>query len=106
METEAVVVAWCTAPDVVFAQRAARAWVQERLAACVQMLPGLTSVYRWQGAVHEDSEVLLIIKTVSARVPALRQWLETHHPYDVPELVVLDAADGLPAYLRWVVEQT
>lgn len=99
-----VVVAVATHPDEEGAGRLAAALVEERLAACVQVLPGLRSTYRWEGAVETATEVRLEIKTTGSRVAALRERLVELHPYDVPELVVLEAAGGLPAYLDWVRE--
>lgn len=82
----------------------ARTLVEERLAACVNVLPPMTSVYRWQGQVEQDREQQIVIKTTSARVPALEARLRTLHPYDLPEFLVLPAAGGSSAYLAWVGE--
>jgi periplasmic divalent cation tolerance protein len=95
-----------TCPDAETAARIARALVEERLAACVNRLPGVTSTYRWQGEIHEDAEVLLVIKTTPERFDALRDRLAELHPYEVPELVALEIADGLLAYLAWLVRET
>jgi periplasmic divalent cation tolerance protein len=81
----------------------ARALVEARLAACVNVLPPMTSVYRWKGAVEEDREQQLVIKTSPATVAELQAWLLAHHPYETPEFLVLDAS-GSDAYLRWVGE--
>jgi periplasmic divalent cation tolerance protein len=98
--------ALCTVPDDVTAARVAHTLVDERLAACVNCVSGLRSTYRWQGAIHDEAETLLLIKTTSACVDALKSRLPQLHPYEVPELLVFDAADGLPAYLAWVQAQT
>lgn len=95
-----------TCPDAAVAERIARRLVEERLAACVNLLPQVRSVYRWEGEVAVDDEVLLMIKTTSARLPALRTRLQALHPYDVPELIALPAAGGLPAYLQWIADAT
>ncbi|MEO0321838.1 MAG: divalent-cation tolerance protein CutA [Myxococcota bacterium] len=95
-----------TAPDEVLAQRLARDLVEARLAACVGCLPGLHSVYRWEGEVETAREVQLLIKTVRARLPALRAAYEAAHPYDVPEFLVLPVAEGGAAYLRWMRDAT
>lgn len=95
-----------TCPDRDTAGRIARALVDERLAACVNLLPGITSVYRWEGAVETDEEVLLLAKTAPARVQALIARIVELHPYDVPEVVALEAAGGLPAYLEWIASET
>lgn len=95
-----------TCPDVESAARIARSLVGERLAACVNQLPGLVSTYRWQGEMHEEAEVLLVIKTTRERFDALRNRLVELHPCEVPELIALDIAGGLPAYLDWLARET
>lgn len=80
--------------------------VDGNLAACVNILPGVTSVYRWEGEVCADQEHTLVIKTTEKRYPAMKEWLEEHHSYDVPEIVALEAEDVLEAYLDWTVRQT
>lgn len=101
-----VVLALSTAPDGETATRIARALVDERLIACANLVPGLTSIYRWQGRVQADAEVLLLMKTRRALVPRLKERLPQLHPYDVPELVVADVTDGLEPYCRWVRGET
>ena len=101
-----VLTCFCTCPDPASAERIAEALVSERLAACVQLLPGATSVYRWQGRIERAAEALLLIKTTSERLPALQQRLPQLHPYELPELVAVEAAGGLPAYLDWVAAAT
>lgn len=81
----------------------ARLLVEQRLAACVNILPGVTSLYRWEGAVSEDSEQLLVIKTAEARVEELRKVLFANHPYEVPEFVVLPIAGMSAAYEAWLL---
>ena len=76
--------------------------VNERLAACVNILPPMQSVYRWDGKLERASEHQLVMKTTAARVEALKARLAELHPYDVPELLVLTVSDGGDAYLRWV----
>ena len=83
----------------------ARTLVDERLAACVNALPPMTSTYRWKGAVEQDREQQLVIKTTADRVPALQARLRQLHPYELPEFLVLDAT-GSDAYLGWVREST
>jgi periplasmic divalent cation tolerance protein len=92
----------CTVPDPVTAERLARTLVEEGLAACVSRLPGLRSVYRWQGAIEEADEILLLIKTVPARFEAVRERLLALHPYEVPEIVAVEVARAHPAYAAWV----
>ncbi|XP_053823883.1 protein CutA-like isoform X2 [Vidua chalybeata] len=101
-DTGEVSAAFVTCPNLSVATELARALVQQRLAACVNIIPGVTSVYTWQGKLEEDSEVLLMIKTRSSRVPALSDFVRSQHPYEVPEVVALPVAQGNPPYLRWV----
>ncbi|GAA0719057.1 divalent-cation tolerance protein CutA [Dokdonella soli] len=101
-----VVIAHCTCPDEESAARIARALVDERLAACVQAIPSVTSTYRWNDAVHAEREVLLLIKTTRARFAALKSRLPALHPYESPELIAVDAVDGLDRYLGWVETET
>lgn len=103
---EKVLVVFSTAPDRETARKIADALVEERLAACVSMLPGVFSVYRWQGQVEAAEETVLMMKTTKRAFAALSARLTELHPYEVPEVVALEAADGLPAYMRWVAEET
>lgn len=82
----------------------ARTLVEERLAACVNVLPPMQSVYRWEGKVEQASEHQLVIKTTVSRVEMLKRRLSDLHPYTVPELLVLTVSDGAEAYLRWLSE--
>lgn len=102
----AVCVALTTCPDEGTARRIASALVDERLAACVNIVPDLTSVYRWEGAVETKPECLLLVKTRRERLEDVRRRLEELHPYDLPELVALSVEWGSSAYLQWVVEET
>ena len=95
-----------TAPDMESAKRIARSFVEERLAACANVLPGLTSVYRWEGDVVEDAEVLIIFKTRAGLLGRFEERLGEIHPYDVPECVAL-APDRVQAtYLAWLIDAT
>jgi len=100
------VVVLCTAPDDAVAASLARGIVEARLAACVNVVGGLRSFYRWDGAVQDEPEVQLVIKTRGARLEALEAYLVAHHPYDVPELLVLPTAGGSAAYLAWLRDET
>jgi len=99
-------VIFCTCPDRKSAEGIATALVDERLAACVNLLPGLTSIYRWQDSVRREPECLLLIKSTAACFEALRSRLRTLHPYEVPEIIALPVSHGDPAYLRWLTENT
>jgi len=102
----AVCVALTTCPDEGTARRIASALVDERLAACVNIVPDVTSVYRWEGAVETAPECLLLVKTRRERLEDVRRRLEELHPYHLPEFVALPVEGGSSAYLRWVVEET
>jgi periplasmic divalent cation tolerance protein len=84
------------------AQRVATGLVEQGLAACVNIVPGISSVYRWKGAVERASEVLLLIKTRSERFEAVRQALVALHPYELPEIVALPLEAGHAPYLAWL----
>ena len=101
-----VLMAITNAPDAETAQRIARALVEERLAACVNVLAPCQSVYRWQGEVEAAQEFPLLIKTAQDRFPALQRRITELHPYEVPELLSWRPSGGLPAYASWVIQQT
>ena len=94
-----------TAPDADVARSLATRVVEERLAACANVVPGVTSIYRWEGAVQEDSEVLVILKTTPAGYGHLRDRIAELHPYEVPEILVLDTPEGSADYMRWVADE-
>jgi periplasmic divalent cation tolerance protein len=95
----------CTCPDAGTARDLACGLVERRLAACVNVLPEIRSIYRWRGEVQVDGEVLMVIKTTRDAYAALESWLLEHHPYDVPELLALPAAAGSADYLEWVMSE-
>ena len=99
---DAVLLCYCTCPDAASAQAIAGTLVDERLAACVNRLPGVISTYRWQGGVASEGEELLLIKTTAARFEALKARLLELHPYELPELVAVPVQRGHAAYLDWV----
>jgi periplasmic divalent cation tolerance protein len=94
----------CTCPDRASAERIAEALVSERLAACVNIVPGVRSVYRWRGEVERADECLLLAKTTRAALPELQARLPALHPYELPELLAIEAVGGLPACLDWIAD--
>ena len=98
----AVVTVLMSAPGAEAAAEVVRRLVEERLVACGNILPGAVSIYRWQGHVHRDEESIVIIKTTKGLLPRVLARAEQLHPYDVPELLVHEVADGAGAYLEWV----
>lgn len=107
MSTEnELLVVLCTVPNEATAEKLAKGLIEERLAACVNAIPGLSSYYRWQGKLEVDSEIQLLIKTRRGRFDELAAWIQANHPYDVPELVALPAERVSECYLAWAVEQT
>ena len=99
-----VLLVFCTFPDMETAGKVVRELVEQRLAACGNLLKGVHSVYRWRGEVESSEEVLAILKLDSARYSELETKLRSLHPYDVPEIVAFPISRGLPEYLRWVAE--
>lgn len=97
---------WTTLDDGERAASLARGLVEQRLAACVHVMPGGQSVYRWQESIETAQEHTLLIKTTAAGYAALEAWLLVHHPYQVPEIVALPITQGLPDYLNWIRECT
>lgn len=93
-------------PDIPTAQTLAQQLVADRLAACVNILPGVQSVYQWQGAVEQACETSLLIKTTQARYAELESAIRAAHPYQVPEIIAVPVVAGLPAYLDWIMMET
>lgn len=92
----------CTCPDKLTAEKIARFIVEQQLAACVNVLPSVTSIYRWQNAIEQADEVLLLIKAKASVYAELEQTIKANHPYDVPEIIALEIKQGLPSYLQWI----
>ena len=105
MENDCVVV-WTTISKTADGHSLASALVEEGLAACVNVLPQMESVYRWKGEIETDREHQLIMKTTAARVPELQARLRQLHEYEVPEFIVTPIVDGSDAYLSWIREST
>jgi len=100
------IVVLCTCPEESVALDIARVLVKEGLAACVNRMSALTSIYQWQGRVCEESEQLLVIKTTPARYEALEMRLKALHPYEIPEIIAIPVVTGSSQYLAWLVAAT
>ncbi len=101
-----VKVVFVTVPDQPTGLELARTLVRERLAACVNILPGVRSIYSWEGSIEDDSELLLIIKTGAGSLEKLTQRVIELHPYDEPEVLSLPVDGGSRGYLDWVINET
>lgn len=106
MESAQTLLILTNLPDAASAQALAARLVAERLAACVNILAPCRSVYRWQGAVEDAQEIPLLIKTTAARYAALESAIRAAHPYELPEIIAVPIARGLPDYLSWVAAET
>ncbi|CAO1425391.1 unnamed protein product [Diamesa serratosioi] len=91
-----------TAPDEETAKKIAHGLVSNKLAACVNIIPKITSIYEWEGKINEDTEVMLMIKTRSTKVDELTKYVTDNHPYDVAEVISLPIENGNPPYLDWI----
>ncbi len=95
-----------TCPDQATAERIAQLLVEEKLAACVNVIPDITSLFQWQGKLDQDNEILLLIKTTAASYGALETLVRQQHPYELPEIIAVPIVDGLNDYLDWVSSNT
>ena len=101
MTTDALLV-YCTCPDNEVASQLAESLVSKQLAACVNIIPGVQSVYAWQGKIEFDDEALLLIKTTASKYETLQKLIQDEHPYELPEIVAVSITTGLPGYLEWI----
>jgi len=106
MQSNTALLVISNAPDQETAQRIARALVERRLAACVNILAPCQSIYNWEGTVEDSTEIPLLIKTTAARYGALEAAITALHPHAIPEIVALPLSHGLPDYLNWVQSET
>ncbi len=98
------IVVFCTTPDQKTAEQLANTLVEEKLAACCNLIPNLTSIYFWQGKIHKDAEVLLIIKSDRKLFSKLEAKIKELHPYEVPEIISMAIEEGNKDYLHWIHE--
>lgn len=103
---ESVLLVMTNMPDAASADSLARILIEARLAACVNCLPGVRSIYRWQGAVEHAEETTLLIKTVQGRYAELEAAIRTNHPYEVPEIIAIPPSTGWPPYMAWIAQET
>ena len=93
-------------PDIEVAKALARRLIDANLAACVQIQTGVQSIYRWEGRICEEQEVVLVAKTTASQWPAISAFIKQNHPYDVPEIIAQPIAHSDPDYARWVIVET
>jgi len=105
-ENDKPVLIYSTFPSTETAEAVGRELVERRLAACINIVPGMTSIYRWEGAIARDSEVVMVIKTRQTLSSAVVDATRTRHPYANPALIVLPIVDGAADYLSWLMSET
>ncbi len=93
-------------PDIEVAKALARRLIDANLAACVQLQSGVQSIYRWEGRICEEQEVVLVAKTTAGRWTAISDYIKQNHPYDVPEIIAQPITHSDPDYAQWVVAET
>ncbi|HEX2604825.1 MAG TPA: divalent-cation tolerance protein CutA [Oxalicibacterium sp.] len=106
MDDPSALLIWTNFPDRSSAESLARALLQRQLAACINIMPGVHSLYRWRGAIEQATEVTVLIKSVRIRYAELEQAIRAMHPYEVPEIIAVPICAGLPAYLDWLAHET
>ena len=100
------IVIYSTCPDIESAERISRHIVEQRMAACVNLIPGITSIYTWDGNIQRDQEVLLVMKSTKDRFDDIQNLISDEHPYDLPELIAVPITESSPDYLEWIKQCT
>ncbi len=95
-------VTFSTCPDFNTAEKIARLLVENKYAACVNILPGITSIYAWKGQIESAGEVLLVIKSTKQSYQAIENIIRSHHPYEIPEIIAFPIDHALPEYINWI----
>lgn len=95
-------VTFSTCPDFNTAEKIARLLVENKCAACVNILPGITSIYSWKGQIESAGEVLLVIKSTKQSYQAIEDTIRSHHPYEIPEIIAFPIDQALPEYINWI----
>jgi periplasmic divalent cation tolerance protein len=103
---EQAILVFTNVADVSTAQTLAHRLIEQNLAACVNQLPGVQSIYRWQGVIEQASEITLLIKSTQARYEELENAIRNMHPYQLPEIIALPIVAGFPPYLSWIAQET
>ncbi len=106
MENKSFALYYVTTPDEKCAEELGRGAIENRLAACVNILPGMKSIYRWKGGIESAQECVLILKSRRAYQQKIFQWVKSNHPYECPCILVVAIEDGLPEYIQWLELET
>lgn len=96
-------IVFCTCPPTLDVHKLAHELVEQQLAACVNIIPKITSVYTWKDQIFQEDEILLMIKTTEKAYPRLEVWIRQHHPYEIPEIIALPIIAGFDPYLKWIL---
>ena len=97
---------YCTCPDIETADRISRQLIRQHMAACVNQVTGVTSIYEWEGKIQQSNEVMIIIKSTEKRFDSIKKLVSEEHPYELPELIAVPITQGLPDYLEWINQCT
>ena len=102
---DGAIIVLCSCPNQEIAEQIASSLVEQHLAACVNIIPGVQSVYRWQGKIERDDELLLVSKTTASKFDQISTYIAELHPYELPEVIAVSIERGISEYLQWIEEQ-